>query len=127
MPRNGGTIPRFLSNVEVVTRAQIIGVEGDDGMLRAICWREGTSGNEVRRPIRHLFLFIGAEPGVRIEANIIGALQFVGSGALLYQLIWFAHLLKHPQASHGSGPGIAVELKHRAAPKHMAPVEANAT
>ena len=31
-------------------------------MLEAIRWRRGTSGEEVRRPIRHLFLFIGAEP-----------------------------------------------------------------
>jgi hypothetical protein len=42
-----------LSNVEVVTRAQVIGVEGDDGMLQAIRWRQGTSGKEVGRTIRY--------------------------------------------------------------------------
>ena len=31
-------------------------------MLDAVRWRHGASGEEVRRPIRHLFLFIGAEP-----------------------------------------------------------------
>jgi thioredoxin reductase (NADPH) len=31
-------------------------------MLEAIRWRRGASGEEVRRTIRHLFLFIGAEP-----------------------------------------------------------------
>jgi thioredoxin reductase (NADPH) len=31
-------------------------------MLQAIRWRRGASGEEIRRPIRHLFLFIGAEP-----------------------------------------------------------------
>jgi thioredoxin reductase (NADPH) len=31
-------------------------------MLEAIRWRRGASGEEVRRPIQHLFLFIGAEP-----------------------------------------------------------------
>ena len=31
-------------------------------MLEAIRWRRGASGEDVRRPIRHLFLFIGAEP-----------------------------------------------------------------
>jgi thioredoxin reductase (NADPH) len=51
-----------LSNVKVVTQAQISGLEGRDGMLEAIRWRQGASGQEVRRPIRHLFLFIGAEP-----------------------------------------------------------------
>jgi thioredoxin reductase (NADPH) len=51
-----------LSNVEVLTQAEVSGLEGHDGMLEAIRWRQGASGDEVRRPIRHLFLFIGAEP-----------------------------------------------------------------
>ncbi len=51
-----------LSNVEVVTRAQVINLEGSDGTLEAIRWRLSPSGEEVRRPIRHLFLFIGADP-----------------------------------------------------------------
>ena len=50
-----------LSNVEVVTEAQVSGLEGRDGMLEAIRWRR-RGFDEVRRPIRHLFLFIGAEP-----------------------------------------------------------------
>ena len=50
-----------LSNVEVVTQAQVSGLEGSNGMLEAVRWRLA-SGGEVRRPIRHLFLFIGAEP-----------------------------------------------------------------
>jgi thioredoxin reductase (NADPH) len=51
-----------LANVEVVTQAQVSGLEGNDGMLQAIRWRQSASGKETRRPIRHLFLFIGAEP-----------------------------------------------------------------
>ncbi len=51
-----------LANVEVVNRSQIRGLEGDGGTLEAIRWRQGASGKEVRRPIRHLFLFIGADP-----------------------------------------------------------------
>jgi thioredoxin reductase (NADPH) len=51
-----------LSNVEVLTRTQITGLEGTDGMLQAVRWRQGASGEEVRRPIRHVFLFIGADP-----------------------------------------------------------------
>ena len=31
-------------------------------MLEAIRWRHRPSGEETRRPIRHLFLFIGADP-----------------------------------------------------------------
>lgn len=51
-----------LTNVEVVTRAEISGLDGSDGRLAAVRWRSGTAGQEVRRPIRHLFLFIGADP-----------------------------------------------------------------
>ena len=50
-----------LSNVEVLTRTTITGLEGHDGMLEAIRWRTGT-GEEERHPIQYLFLFIGAEP-----------------------------------------------------------------
>jgi thioredoxin reductase (NADPH) len=53
---------RGLSNVEVVTSAAVSGLEGRDGILEAVRWRVGANGQEVRRPIRHLFLFIGAEP-----------------------------------------------------------------
>ena len=51
-----------LSNVEVLTHTTVTGVEGRDAMLEAIRWRAGSSGEEVRRPIQHLFLFIGADP-----------------------------------------------------------------
>jgi thioredoxin reductase (NADPH) len=51
-----------LANVEVVTDAQVSRLEGEDGILRAVHWRHGASGEAVRREIRHLFLFIGAEP-----------------------------------------------------------------
>src|SRR6185295_13180779 len=50
-----------LPNVEVVVRAEVTHLEGHDGMLQSVCWRTPTSA-EVRRPIRHLFLFIGAQP-----------------------------------------------------------------
>jgi thioredoxin reductase (NADPH) len=50
-----------LSNVELLTRTEVIELEGSEGRLAAISWR-GKSGDIVRQPIRHLFLFIGAEP-----------------------------------------------------------------
>ena len=50
-----------LSNVEVLTQTRITGLEGDGGVLEAVRWR-GPSGEETRRPMRHLFLFIGADP-----------------------------------------------------------------
>ncbi len=51
-----------LFNVEVLTQTTVTGLEGREGTLEAIRWRRGASGEEVRRPIQHLFLFIGAEP-----------------------------------------------------------------
>jgi thioredoxin reductase (NADPH) len=50
-----------LTNVAVLTQTKVTGLEGRDGVLEAIRWRQG-SGEEVRRPIQHLFLFIGADP-----------------------------------------------------------------
>jgi thioredoxin reductase (NADPH) len=51
-----------LPNVEVLTRTQIAALEGTDGVLQAVRWRQHDSSVEVRRPVRHLFLFIGAAP-----------------------------------------------------------------
>jgi thioredoxin reductase (NADPH) len=53
---------KSLPNVEVVTEAQVVALEGEDGMLEAIRWRVRGFGKEVRRPVRHLFSFIGATP-----------------------------------------------------------------
>ncbi|MBV8824457.1 MAG: FAD-dependent oxidoreductase [Bradyrhizobiaceae bacterium] len=50
-----------LSNVEVLTRTNITGLEGTGGMLEAVRWR-GPSGGETRHLMRHVFLFIGADP-----------------------------------------------------------------
>src|SRR5882762_8877770 len=49
-----------LANVEVVLNTEVSGLEGQDGILKAIRWRLRSSGEETRRSIRHLFLFIGA-------------------------------------------------------------------
>jgi len=68
-PGLSATMSRYLveriegnAKIDVVTRAQISGLEGHDGMLEAVRWRVSADGQETRRPIRHLFLFIGAEP-----------------------------------------------------------------
>jgi thioredoxin reductase (NADPH) len=51
-----------INNIEVVTNARVTAVEGSNGMLEAIRWRRLGASEEVRRPVRHLFLFIGADP-----------------------------------------------------------------
>ena len=75
---------RGLTNVEVLTRTSVTGLEDRDGMLEAIRWRRGASGEEVRRPIQHLFLFIGAEPNTDWLAGsgvALDAKGFVLTGA----------------------------------------------
>jgi thioredoxin reductase (NADPH) len=64
----GATMSRYLvdrvsglANVEVLTRTHVTALEGADGVLSAVHWTHTTTGETVRRPIRHLFLFIGAD------------------------------------------------------------------
>ena len=51
-----------LPNVEVLAQTEVSALEGRGGVLEAVRWRHAPSGGETRRPIRHLFLFIGADP-----------------------------------------------------------------
>jgi thioredoxin reductase (NADPH) len=53
-----------LPNVDIITQAQITGLEGQPGRLEAVRWRLRT-GEEIRRPMQHLFLFIGASPNTQ--------------------------------------------------------------
>jgi thioredoxin reductase (NADPH) len=73
-----------LPNVEILTQTTVAALEGQDGILQAIRCRSHRSGQEVRRAIHHLFLFIGAEPhtgwlsesGVSLDDN-----GFIRTGA----------------------------------------------
>jgi thioredoxin reductase (NADPH) len=49
-------------NIEVLTRTEVKALEGREGDLERILWRNRASGEERVHPIRHLFLFIGADP-----------------------------------------------------------------
>lgn len=49
-------------NIEVLTGSEIEALEGHEGNLANVRWRNRASGVETVRPIRHLFLFIGADP-----------------------------------------------------------------
>jgi len=73
-----------LKNVEVLLQTTVAALEGRSGVLEAVRWRNVSSGEETRRAIRHLFLFIGADPntawlsgsGVALDAK-----GFVRTGA----------------------------------------------
>ncbi|MER9071887.1 FAD-dependent oxidoreductase [Mesorhizobium sp. M0904] len=51
---------RAQPNIEVLAETQITALEGADGNLGKVRWRNRDT--ETTRPIRHLFLFIGADP-----------------------------------------------------------------
>jgi thioredoxin reductase (NADPH) len=54
-----------LSNVEVLTQTAISGLDGSGGIFEAARWRGPSRDDlseEMRRPVRHLFLLIGADP-----------------------------------------------------------------
>jgi thioredoxin reductase (NADPH) len=51
-----------LANVEVLTHVNVTGLEGQAGVLEAVRWRRRGMENETRQPLRHMFLFIGADP-----------------------------------------------------------------
>ena len=53
---------KSLPNVEVLTRTEICGLEGEDGTLQSVRWKNRDTGAESLHAIGHLFLFIGAEP-----------------------------------------------------------------
>jgi thioredoxin reductase (NADPH) len=81
-----------LANVEVVTGAQISSLDGEGDSLSAIGWRARGSDSETRRPARHLFLFIGADPNTD---------WLVGSGLRLDPR---GFLLTGPEARSGCLP-----------------------
>ncbi|HEY3888777.1 MAG TPA: FAD-dependent oxidoreductase [Caulobacteraceae bacterium] len=66
-----------LANVEVVTRSEVVGLEGDGAALQTVVWRDCRNDQQTRKAIPHLFLFIGADPntdwlagsGVRLDAK----------------------------------------------------------
>jgi thioredoxin reductase (NADPH) len=51
-----------LENVHLTTHSAVTALEGRDGLLEAVRWRDVRTGEETRRSVRHLFLFIGAAP-----------------------------------------------------------------
>jgi thioredoxin reductase (NADPH) len=48
-------------NIEIVLRTEVTKLEGDES-LTGVTWRNRETGGETSRPLRHLFLFVGADP-----------------------------------------------------------------
>ena len=69
-PGLAATMSRYLidrigatPNIELHPFTQLMELHGNAGeALEAVTWRDGHTGNDERRPIRNVFLFIGADP-----------------------------------------------------------------
>jgi thioredoxin reductase (NADPH) len=50
-------------NIAVLTQTEIVALSGSrEKQLERVRWRNNVTGEEVEKPIRHVFLFIGADP-----------------------------------------------------------------
>ena len=66
-------------NIQLLPRQELAEVEGDAaGHLAAVTWRDRDSGDVRRRPVRNLFLFIGASPETDFLASCGVALDRAG-------------------------------------------------
>lgn len=65
-------------NIEVLTETEVTSLEGKDGSLERICWRNRKTGEATCRDIRHLFLLIGAAPNTHWLAQ--SGLKLDGKG-----------------------------------------------
>jgi thioredoxin reductase (NADPH) len=68
-PGLAATMSRYLidrikaqPNIELVTHSEITKLEGENGILKSVCWTNRETGAQTERAISHVFLFIGADP-----------------------------------------------------------------
>ena len=71
-------------NIEVLTQTEIVALQGTlEKQLERVRWRNHVTGELTEKPIRHLFLFIGAEPATTWlldSAVILDAKNFILTG-----------------------------------------------
>jgi thioredoxin reductase (NADPH) len=74
-----------IDNIEVLTRTEIVALYGSrDKQLERVRWRNNVTGEETEKPIRHVFLFIGAEPAtawLKDSGVVLDAKNFIMTGA----------------------------------------------
>jgi thioredoxin reductase (NADPH) len=76
---------RATNNIEVLTRTEIVGLYGSPKkQLERVRWRNNVTGEETEKPIRHVFLFIGADPAtswLKDSSVALDAKKFILTGA----------------------------------------------
>jgi thioredoxin reductase (NADPH) len=65
-------------NIEILAHTEVVALAGRKGDLEHVSWCDRSSGEERTHPIRHLFLFIGADPNTDWLARCDVALDSKG-------------------------------------------------
>lgn len=97
------------SNIEVLTNTEVVALSGSpQRQLDRIRWRNRHSGEETEKPIRHLFLFIGADPATEWLHDCVSldAKGFVQTGASLPQGVRSGNNGAQPLSLQSSIPGV---------------------
>jgi thioredoxin reductase (NADPH) len=75
---------RAIDKIEVLTRTEVVALYGSrEKQLERVRWRNNATGEETEKPIRHLFLFIGAEPAsawLRDSGVAVDSKKFILTG-----------------------------------------------
>jgi thioredoxin reductase len=68
---------RASDNIEVLTHTEIVALYGSrEKQLERVQWRNNVTGEETEKPIRHVFLFIGADPATSWLRGRFGSQEF---------------------------------------------------
>jgi thioredoxin reductase (NADPH) len=97
------------SNIEVLTNTEVVALSGSpQRQLERVRWRNRLSGEETERPIRHLFLFIGADPATGWLRGCVSldAKGFVQTGANVPQEVRSGDDGAQPLSLQSSLPGV---------------------
>jgi thioredoxin reductase (NADPH) len=97
------------SNIEVLTNTEVVALSGSpQRQLERGRWRNRLSGEEAEKPIRHLFLFIGANPATAWLQGCVSlaAKGFVQTGASVPQEVRSDDDGAQPLSLQSSMPGV---------------------
>jgi thioredoxin reductase (NADPH) len=72
-------------NIEVLTQTEIVALYGSsEKQLERVRWRNNVTGEQTEKPIRHVFLFIGADPAttwLKDSGIVLDAKSFILTGS----------------------------------------------
>jgi len=100
---------RAINNIEVLTHTEIVALYGSrERQLERVRWRNNVTGEETEKPIRHVFLFIGADPAttwLKGSGVALDSKNFILTGSDVPS--------QARQANNGSGRAMQLETSVR--------------